>query len=332
MRIRLVIVFALGIILPFIRSIYEWVSYEIFLLHLFLYYIIIMRVYHPQDWFTLLLKPHQSSSFRPMAWLLVGVCIFAVLVVYVEQDLLNLPEDHPVKNVLMLQTFLGFAISILLVFRTNTAYDRWWEGRKLWGSLVNSSRNLAIKINAMIPEDKELRMFYKITIPLFAENLRLHLMKEETRLMLDDLNHPDIEIDKSKHIPNQLSSLIYQKTYNLYKDGVLNADDLRILNQELSNFAEICGACERIKNTPIPYSYSAFIKKVVFFYIATMPVGLSFSLGYWCVPIVALVFYTMLGMELVAEEIEDPFSGDENDIPMDKIATNIKIHIAEILD
>jgi putative membrane protein len=290
-----------------------------------------MRVYNPKDWFSLLLKPHQSSSFGVMAWLLVAVCLFAVLVVYIEQDILKLPLDHPIKNVLMLQTFLGFAISILLVFRTNTAYDRWWEGRKLWGSLVNSSRNLAIKVNAMIPDNEEDRSFYRQTIPLFAENLKSHLMKEETRLMLDEASHREIEIDDTKHVPNQISSLIYQKTYGLHKEGRLSADDLRFMNQELSNFTDVCGACERIKNTPIPYSYSAFIKKVVFFYIATMPVGLSFTLGYWCVPIVALVFYTMLGMELVAEEIEDPFSGDENDIPMDKIAANIKIHVSEII-
>lgn len=290
-----------------------------------------MRVYNPKDWFSLLLKPHQSSSFGVMAWLLLVVCLFSVFVVYIEQDVLKLPLDHPVKNVLMLQTFLGFAISILLVFRTNTAYDRWWEGRKLWGSLVNSSRNLAIKINAMIPNSEVDRVFYRQMIPLFAENLKSHLMKEETRLMLDAESHPEIEIDNTKHIPNQISSLIYQKTYVMYKDGKITVDDLRFINHELTNFADVCGACERIKNTPIPYSYSAFIKKVVFFYIAIMPVGLSFTLGYWCVPIVALVFYTMLGMELVAEEIEDPFSGDENDIPMEKIAASIKIHVSEII-
>ena len=290
-----------------------------------------MRVYNPKDWFNLFLRPRHSPSFGLMACLLIAVCLFVALVVYIEQDVLKLPVDHPIKNALMLQTFLGFAISILLVFRTNTAYDRWWEGRKLWGNLVNSSRNLAIKINAMISNSEVDRAFYRQTIPLFAENLKSHLLKEKTRLMLDAESHPEIEIDDSKHIPNQISSLIYQKTYGLYKEGKLTVDDLRFINQELSNFADICGACERIKNTPIPYSYSSFIKKVVFFYIATMPIGLSFTLGYWCVPIVVLVFYTMLGMELVAEEIEDPFSGDENDIPMDKIVANIKIHVAEII-
>lgn len=290
-----------------------------------------MRVYNPKDWISLLLRPHQSSSFRLMFWLILIVCLFTLIVVYIEQDVLKLPLDHPLKNVLALQSFLGFAISILLVFRTNTAYDRWWEGRKLWGSLVNSSRNLAIKAGSIFPNNHEALNFYKESIPLFAHHLQLHLKKEKTRLMLDELSHPLLELDDSKHLPNQISKIIFQRTYDFYKQGQLSIDELRLILQELTNFADVCGACERIKNTPIPYSYSAFIKKVVFFYIATMPFGLSFTLGYWSIPIVALVFYVMLGMELVAEEIEDPFSGDENDIPMDKIAENIKKHVAEIL-
>ena len=160
----------------------------------------------------------------------------------------------------------------------------------------------------------------------------MHLKKEKTRLMLDEVNHPMLELGDSKHLPNQVSKIIFQRTYEFYKQGQLSIDELRLILQELTNFVDVCGACERIKNTPIPYSYSAFIKKVVFFYIATMPFGLSFTLGYWSIPIVSLVFYVMLGMELVAEEIEDPFSGDENDIPMDKIAENIKKHVAEILN
>jgi len=291
-----------------------------------------MRVYNPKDWISLLLRPHQSSSFRLMFWLILIVCLFTLIVVYIEQDVLKLPLDHPLKNVLALQSFLGFAISILLVFRTNTAYDRWWEGRKLWGSLVNSSRNLAIKVGSIFSDNHEALNFYKESIPLFAHHLHLHLKKEKTRLMLDEVNHPMLELGDSKHLPNQVSKIIFQRTYEFYKQGQLSIDELRLILQELTNFVDVCGACERIKNTPIPYSYSAFIKKVVFFYIATMPFGLSFTLGYWSIPIVSLVFYVMLGMELVAEEIEDPFSGDENDIPMDKIAENIKKHIAEILN
>src|SRR5690606_5294154 len=102
-------------------------------------------------------------------------------------------------------------------------------------------------------------------------------------------------------------------------------------NGELSSFTDICGSCERIKNTPIPFSYSAFIKKFIFIYVMTLPFGYVFSLGYYVAPIVMMVFYVLASMELVAEEIEDPFGFDANDLPMGKIAENIKKHVAELI-
>ncbi len=291
-----------------------------------------MRVYNPKDWLFFLLKSHHSKQFLYMNKLILTICLITIAIVYFEQDFLKLSDSHPLKNFVALQSLLGFAISILLVFRTNTAYDRWWEGRKLWGSLVNNSRNLAIKIKAIFPERNENSEYFRKIIPLYAKALMHHLQAESTRLMLDDKEHPELKIDKSKHIPNQIAKAIIMKTMNLHRSEQISSEQLLFLNSELSSLTEVCGACERIKNTPIPYSYSAFIKKVVFFYVITLPIGLSFTLGYYSVPIVALVFYVMVGMELVAEEIEDPFGGDENDIPMEKICSNIEKHIKEILD
>uniref|UniRef100_UPI0037BEAB27 bestrophin family ion channel n=1 Tax=Flavobacterium sp. TaxID=239 RepID=UPI0037BEAB27 len=111
----------------------------------------------------------------------------------------------------------------------------------------------------------------------------------------------------------------------------ITGDQLIILNGEVQSFTEICGACERIKNTPIPYSYSAFIKKFIFFYIMTLPFGYVFSLGYYAIPVVIFIFYVLASLELIAEEIEDPFGMDANDLPIEKITANIKKHIEEIL-
>ena len=117
----------------------------------------------------------------------------------------------------------------------------------------------------------------------------------------------------------------------LYKAGRISGDQLIILNGELQSFAEVCGACERIKNTPIPFSYTVFIKKFVFFYVMTLPFGYAFSLGYLVAPLVGFVFYVLASLELIAEEIEDPFGGDPNDVPTEKIAQNIQNHIHELL-
>jgi putative membrane protein len=219
------------------------------------------------------------------------------------------------------------------VFRTNTAYDRWWEGRKLWGALVNNSRNLAIKIKGILPaDDVENHTFFRRVIPLYAFILRNHLLSESTLFDLDEIEHPELKaINTTKHHPNQVAEMLITRVQNLHKKGTLSGEQLLYLNNELMSFTDICGACERIKNTPIPYSYSAFIKKFIFIYIMTLPLGFTYSLHYLVIPVTAIVFYVLASLELIAEEIEDPFGKDSNDLPMDKIAKNIQKHVAEIL-
>ncbi len=109
------------------------------------------------------------------------------------------------------------------------------------------------------------------------------------------------------------------------------AIDILMQNEELKSFTDNCGACERIKNTPIPFSYSIFLKKFIFFYVMTLPFGYVFSLGYYTIPVVIFIFYVLASLELIAEEIEDPFGGDANDLPTAKIASNIKKHVEELL-
>ena len=104
-----------------------------------------------------------------------------------------------------------------------------------------------------------------------------------------------------------------------------------MLNNEWQSFTDIRGACERIKNTPIPYSYSAFIKKFIFLYVITMPFGFALTLGFYTIPVTIFIFYILASLELIAEEIEDPFGNDSNDLPMEKISENIKRNIQDIL-
>jgi putative membrane protein len=124
---------------------------------------------------------------------------------------------------------------------------------------------------------------------------------------------------------------MYQHIQHLHRDNKISGEQLIFLNSELTSFTDICGACERIKNTPIPFSYSVFIKKFIFFYIMSLPFGYVFQLGYYVIPVVAFVFYVLGSLEIIAEEIEDPFGGDENDVPTDKLARNIQLHVAEII-
>ncbi len=287
-----------------------------------------MVQYNPKDWLTFIFKFHKSDTFRQLFPMMIFIGIYSGIIGYLEMEYWKLSDDSHVKNITIMHGMLGFVISLLLAYRTNTAYDRWWEGRKLWGSLVNNSRNLAIKLSAILKDEND-RNYFKRMIPGFASVLQKHLSNEETSQML--FEGLDLEIDHHKHRPNQVVRMIFQKINDLHKSGKISGEQLIILNSELQSFTDVCGACERIKNTPIPYSYSAFIKKFIFFYVMTLPFGYVFSLGYYTIPVVIFIFYVLASLELIAEEIEDPFGGDANDLPTAKIASNIKKHVEELL-
>ena len=295
-----------------------------------------MISYNPKEWFTFIFNFHKADTFRKLFPMMIAIAAYSAIIAYLEMEYWNLSENSYIRNIPVMHNLLGFAISMLLVFRTNTAYDRWWEGRKLWGNLVNNSRNLAIKLSTFVPENETAhRSFFTRIIPAFAFTLHNHLHSEKVRIELFEEQHEHKhifnKIDQKKHIPNQIAFLIIQHVQQLYKDGKITGEQLIVLNGELLSFTDICGACERIKNTPIPFSYSVFIKKFIFFYIMTLPFGYVFSLGYLVVPVVVFVFYVLASLELIAEEIEDPFGGDANDVPTLKLAETIQRNVGEIM-
>lgn len=292
-----------------------------------------MVTYNPKEWLKPLYQFHKADTFRKLFPLVVVIGLYTGVIAYIEINYLNLRENSHLKNIPMMHNLLGFAISMLLVFRTNTAYDRWWEGRKLWGSLVNNSRNLAVKLDAILAsEDKENRVYFSQLLGLFAKELRYHLQMEKTRLQLDTKPHPEIPgFDRNRHVPAQVVKLMQQRINKLYQSGNIKGDQLLVINPELISFLDICGACERIKNTPIPYSYSTFLKKFIFIYVLTLPLGYVFPLGYISIPIVIFIFYVLASLEVIAEEIEDPFGTDTNDLPMERLSVMIAKNVEEIL-
>ena len=294
-----------------------------------------MVYYNPKDWFKPIFHFHRADTFRKLLPLLVVIGLVTAGIGYLEVKFLQLSAENYVKNLPVMHSLLGFAISMLLVFRTNSAYDRWWEGRKLWGALVNNARNLAVKLEVMLPaEDKQNRVFFSRLIALFPHQLRVHLQQPGLSTLLanvEDLLPHEQGIDPKRHIPVQITRLLMGRVQLLVKQGTLSGDQLIVLNAELQSLLDICGACERIKNTPIPYSYSTFIKKFIAVYVLTLPFGFVFTLGYLAIPVVMFISYVLTSLELIAEEIEDPFGTDSNDLPMEKIAQNIERNVYEIL-
>lgn len=287
-----------------------------------------MISYNPKEWFSFIFRFHKGDTFRKLIPVMLGIGAYSAGIAWLEIEYWKLSETSHVKNVTVMHTMLGFVISLLLVFRTNTAYDRWWEGRKMWGALVNNSRNLAIKLAVMLQEKEDKDIMRKL-IPAYASVLNLHLKNADiSHELFDDAT---LAADHYNHKPNQIAKTIMARLNDMYRSGRLNGDQMIILNAEVQSFTDICGACERIKNTPIPYSYSAFIKKFIFFYVMTLPFGYVFQLGYYVVPVVVFIFYVLASLELIAEEIEDPFGNDPNDLPTERIAENIRKNVEELI-
>ncbi len=288
--------------------------------------------YNPKEWFRFIFYFHKADTVRKLMPLLLSIGAYSTVLAFLIIEYWKVGEDADMRNISLMHSLLGFVISMLLVFRTNTAYDRWWEGRKLWGSLVNNSRNLVLKIDSLVPvEDHQSREFFKAMIPNFAYALKNHLRKLHKPNELTDLEEfPVSELQRKDHIPLQYATAIFARVMSLQKKGVLMPEHILLLNTEIDSFMNICGACERIKNTPIPFSYSSFLKKFIFVYCITLPLGYIFSLHYLVIPFVVFVFYILGSLEVIAEEIEDPFGKDANDLPTDSICNTIRTTVGQV--
>jgi putative membrane protein len=284
--------------------------------------------YNPKEWFTFIFHFHKADTFRKLFPMLIAIGAYSGLIAYLEVDVFTLSDNSHIKNIPAMHGMLGFVISMLLVFRTNTAYDRWWEGRRNWGALTNASRNLAIKIQAIVPKElKEERALIESLIIEYAFALKRHLRGHQND---SELFISEYKVKSEYHKPNYIAKLLVEQVQALYTKNSISGEQLLFINEEIRTFTDICGACERIKNTPIPFSYTVFLKKFIFFYVMTLPFGYVFTLGYIVIPVVVFVFYVLASLELIAEEIENPFGTDANDLPLAQMCKNIQKHVGEI--
>jgi putative membrane protein len=288
--------------------------------------------YNPKTWFNLIFHSYSRQVLKTLLPALAFMTAFTAVVCYVILDYLDLKPDE-FKATTTVHSLLGIVLGLFLVFRTNSAYDRWWEGRRHWGGLVNSTRNFALKLNAYLSkENHEDRDWFARMIPNFVFSMKEHLRKGVQMTELDAIDASFLEKLKDvKHKPNRISAMLYEKVNALYRDNKLTGDHLINLDKELKDFIDLIGACERIKNTPIPYSYTMYIKKFIFIYIITLPFGFVTTFGYFTIATVLLVSFVLLSVELIAEEIEDPFGRDINDLPTDELSVKIKDNVREIL-
>ncbi|MEM7109952.1 MAG: bestrophin family ion channel [Bacteroidota bacterium] len=286
--------------------------------------------YNPKTWFSLIFHAYSRQVMRTLMPALLFMTVYTTGLAYLDLDYFR----WNFKSTTAVHSLLGIVLGLFLVFRVNSAYDRWWEGRKLWGGLVNNARNLALKLAAFLPaDDGESRGYFAKMISNFVIAVREHL---RDGVKLEDLEIAGSEdflnrIKSKKHVPNFISLLLYEKINQLYVSQQLTGDQFFVLDKELKSFSDLLGGCERIRNTPIPYSYSMYIKKFIFTYTITLPFAFIHEFNYWTVPIVLMIFYILISVEIIAEEIEDPFGEDVNDLPTEDLTEKIKGNVREIL-
>ena len=288
-----------------------------------------MIKYNPKNWFKLIFALHKSDTLRILWKEIIYIGVFSGVLSYVLMEYGG--NNKNLQSLITVYSLVGFVISLLLVFRTNTAYDRWWEGRKKWGSLVNDTRNLAIKIGSIVP-DEETKVFFKKAIPNFVFGTKEHLRKG---VNFDELEGTpeEIEVLKAKgHVPSAISQSMYKRINALKKEGKISQEEFLSIDHNMNALLDSLGACERIRNTPIPFSYSLFLKKFIFIYVTTIPLAFIPVFEYYSLIIAMFLFYVLVSMEILAEEIEDPFGRDDSDLPTDELCEKIKANVHEILE
>lgn len=289
-----------------------------------------MIKYNPRTWFRHILSFHKTDTFWTFRYEFIIVAFYAVLIAFLKNNYLG-QYGALFDQVTKFFSFIAFAFSLLLVFRINSAYDKWWEGRKLWGALVNNARNFAIKIKTFVPEsEQEIKNELFELMAAFPSSLRYHL---RDIYAVDELALSDkikAVLSQKQHIPNALALEIYTRLKTLKNNGHISEEELLSLDKEAKSLTDILGACERIKNTPIPYSYNMFLKKLIFVFVMISPFAFVKSLHYWSIPFVMIIFYVFVGLEHISEEIEEPFGTDNNDLATDDLAEKISANIDEI--
>lgn len=279
-----------------------------------------------RPWVAVFTSFHNTPIFGRIWATVAALAVYGAIVVLVDQQF-----GIQITSVgAQFHGFLGLVLGTLLVFRTNTSYDRWWEGRKLWGQLINDSRNLAIKVQTCVRADQADKLRLGQWLSDFAFALKGHL---RGGVRLADLpGFAAIEIEhEPRHVPAYIAGRIYEQFEEWRQNDQLGGFELLFLDQHAAALMNICGACERIQKSPISLSYRWFIRQSIAIYLLTLPWGLVASFGWWTDPAVAMLGYFMVGVEMIAEQIEDPFGVSEDDLMLDDLCRTIEQSVTEIL-
>ncbi|MCA9078413.1 MAG: hypothetical protein KDA93_25525 [Planctomycetaceae bacterium] len=279
-----------------------------------------------------------GSSLRFTWRRIIFMTIFSVIVTWVE---LRYDLEHFSLTAEPF-TMIGLALGIFLGFRNNAAYDRFWEGRKLWGRLVNTSRSFTRQVLTLIGPQAGtlpdgLREFqedlvYRMIAYVYA--LKHHLRKtspfEELRQYLSA--EEVAKLEQHQNVPIALLQDMGEHVRQAWDQGWITEYHLPIIEESLTTLTDIQGGCERIKNTPIPYAYTVLIHRLVAFYCFFLPFGIVKTVGPLTPVVVLLISHAFIGLDDIGDEIEDPFDTDPQALPLAALCRTIEINLLQAID
>ncbi|MBD2091881.1 hypothetical protein H6F67_18720 [Microcoleus sp. FACHB-1515] len=231
----------------------------------------------------------------------------------------------------------NIVLGLVLVFRTNTAYERFWEGRKLWGSLVNLTRNLARQLWTNVEErdaaDHEakaatLRLLVAFSIAT-KQHLRNQPVNEEIAQLLPKSQYYTLKLMNNP--PLEIAFWIGDYLQQQYRRDRLELYQLTAMQKLLDGMVDCLGGCERILKTPIPMAYMIHLRQLLLLYCLSLPFQFVNDLGWWTSVIVVLISFTLFGIEEIGVEIENPFGGDANDLPLDAICETMLRNVEDLM-
>lgn len=263
----------------------------------------------------------------------VAVTAYATLVFY----LFSYQNWHFLSFPISITTILGTALSLLLGFRTNSAYDRWWEARKSWGEIVNDSRTLVRQAMAFIeaPAEEKEELVSNIAHLQIAWCYALANSLRRTQVLV----YADLHLTAQEHayvsaqdnIPNAILNLIQFKMAELHDSGKIKTLLYQNIDDTLRRLCDAMGKCERIKNTVFPTQYSFFVHLVIFIFTLVLPMGLVESIGRIAIPITFTISFLFFYVEWIAYIMQNPFENGPNDIPMTSMSRNIEINLLQLI-
>ena len=258
---------------------------------------------------------------RVLGALLCVLFISAVLVYLSQHSLIVVPEVPAIGF-----TIFGVILSIFLSFRNNASYERWWEGRKLWGALIANARHISRDSYVLAAPERRVLMY---RVMLFS-----HLLRDRLRQQTQDISAYAEQVALTKTEFTTLATHLNAAQYILEKTqqdlvrylqhGQISDIVYQGLTQHIIELGNIHAGCDRIASTPLPFSYSVLLHRAVYIFCLILPFSLNNSLGVWTLLLVGVIAYLVLGLDALSSELEEPFGLQDNDLALDAIVRLIE--------